>query len=429
MTDTEGLPLDESCITAPVPVVPRPQERGDSAALPSGPLAALGQPPFRWWFIGQVMSASGLMTQMVATSWLVLQITGSGLALALLSGIALLPVMVLGLWAGSVIDHRETRTVLLVTQSVFTALSLLLFALIEAGGVRYWEILVISAATGLVNAFDMPARQIYVQELVGPDLLAGAVSLYEVILNLSRIFGPALGGALLAASGPAACILVNGLSFLAPLAVLVRFRPSVAAAGVKHHHERPKALEGLRYAWKRPALRACLVLAAGSSVIFNFAVLLPLIAQRVFHMGGGGYGALMASFGIGALPGALLAARAGRQPTGQQVRVLATLSGVGLCLIGLAPDLVVLYAAMAFVGMCSIWMIAAANTLVQLRTGPQLRGRVMGAWSMALPGMVPITSLASGALADLAGARVAYAAAGAMIAAIGLGLWRSFAAD
>jgi MFS family permease len=389
----------------------------------SGPFAALAQRPFRWWFSGQVLSASGLMTQMVATSWLVLQLTNSGVALAVLSGVGLGPVMLLGLWAGSVIDHRETRTVLLFTQTAFTVLSLLLFALIEAGGIQYWEILVISGLSGTINAMDMPARQVYVQELVGPDLLAGAVSLYEVILNLSRIFGPAVGGVLLAVSGPGLCVLANALSFLAPLYVLLRFRPARAVR--EHPHaERPKALEGLRYAWSQPPLRACLILAAASSVIFNFSVLLPLLAHRSFHLGGGGYGSLIAAFGIGALPGALLASRS--QPTGHRVRVLGTLTGVSLALIGLAPDLPIAYAAMVVTGTTSIWMIAAANTLVQLRSGPEIRGRVMGAWSMALPGMVPVTSLLAGGLADLTNARVAYTASGVVLAGIGLGFWRSF---
>lgn len=393
------------------------------AGARSSPLAALAQRPFRWWFSGQVLSASGLMTQMVATSWLVLQLTGSGVALAVLSGVGLGPVMLLGIWAGSVLDHRETRTVLLFTQTAFTLLSLLLFVLIEAGGIQYWEILVISGASGTINAMDMPARQIYVQELVGPDLLAGAVSLYEVILNLSRIFGPAVGGVLLAASGPGLCVLVNAISFLAPLVVLLRFRPP--GARKEHPHaERPKALAGLRYAWAQPTLRACVILAAASSVIFNFAVLLPLLAQRVFHLGGGGYGSLMAAFGVGALPGALLASRA--KPTGHRVRVLATLTGISLFLIGTSPDLPVLYVAMGLTGMTSIWMIAAANTLVQLRSDVEIRGRVMGAWSMALPGMAPVTSLAAGGLADLTSARVSYGAAGVLMAAIGLGFWRSF---
>ena len=185
-----------------------------------GPLAALAVRPFRWWFISQVTSASGLMTQMVAIAWLVLQMTGSGVALALISTASLLPVLLLGLWAGSLIDHRDTRALLICTQSALTAISLLLFALIQSGGAHYWVLIVISLASGTVTALDGPARQVYVVELVGRDRLAGAVSLYEVILNLSRVLGPALGGILLATSGPAACVLVNAISFLAPLAVL-----------------------------------------------------------------------------------------------------------------------------------------------------------------------------------------------------------------
>ena len=390
-----------------------------------GPLAALAVRPFRWWFISQVTSASGLMTQMVAIAWLVLQMTGSGVALALISTASLLPVLLLGLWAGSLIDHRDTRALLICTQSALTAISLLLFALIQSGGAHYWVLIVISLASGTVTALDGPARQVYVVELVGRDRLAGAVSLYEVILNLSRVLGPALGGILLATSGPAACVLVNAISFLAPLAVLVHFRPAADAVADGPPTERPRVADGVRYAWRNPTLRACLVLAAGSTFVFNASVMLPLLASRVFHMDGSGYGLLLAIFGAGALPGALLAARHGA-PTGHRVRVLCTATGLCMLIVALAPDRPVLFVGMAATGLSSIWMIAVANTLVQFRSPPEVRGRVMGAWTVALPGMNPVTGLIAGAVADACGARVAYGGAGVVMSVIGVGLWRSF---
>lgn len=390
-----------------------------------GPRAALTVRPFRWWFLGQVMSASGLMTQMVAVGWLVLRWHGSGFELGLLSSAGLGPTLVLGLWAGSLVDHHDRRAILIWTQSLLASLSLVLYALIVSGAASYWPVIAITLGTGAVNALDSPARQIYVLDLVGPERVAGAVSLYEVILNLSRVLGPAVGGALLAISGPAACVLVNAVTFLAPLAVLVVHRPPNERPPREAGDRRPSALAGMRYAWSKPLLRACLLIGASSGVLFSPALFFPLLATRVFHMGGSGYGLLLALFGVGALPGALMASR--RRPTGPQVRTLAMATGLCVLVAAAAPDKPVLFAGILGIGAASIWMVASANTLVQLYAEPELRGRVMGAWTVALPGTIPITALLAGGAADLFGARVAYGGVGAVIAGVALLCWRAYA--
>lgn len=390
-----------------------------------GPRAALAVRPFFWWFASQVTSASGLMTQLVAVAWLVLRWHGDGFELGLLSSAGLGPTLVLGLWAGSLVDHHDRRTILIWTQSLLAALSLILYALIASGAASYWPVIAITLATGSVNALDSPARQIYVLDLVGPERVAGAVSLYEVILNLSRVLGPAVGGTLLAISGPAACVLVNAVTFLAPLAVLIVFRPDNGRPPRQAGEARPSAMTGIRYAWSQSLLRACLLIGASSGVLFSPALFFPLLATRVFHMGGSGYGLLLALFGIGAVPGALLASR--RQPTGRQVRTLGLLTGAFVLVAAAAPVLPVLFIGILGVGASSIWMVAAANTLVQLRAAPELRGRVMGAWTVALPGTIPITALLAGGAADLFGPRIAYAAVGAVIAGVALAGWSAFA--
>jgi predicted MFS family arabinose efflux permease len=395
-----------------------------------GPRAALAVRPFFWWFASQVTSASGLMTQLVAVGWLVLRWHGNGLELGLLSTAGLSPTLVLGLWAGSLVDHHDRRTILIWTQSLLATLSLVLYALIVSGAASYWPVIAITLASGCVNALDSPARQIYVLDLVGPERLAGAVSLYEVILNLSRVLGPAIGGTLLAISGPSACVLVNAVTFLAPLAVLLAHRPAdrnraePARDSDSARPGRPSALAGIRYAWSQPLLRACLLTGASSGVLFSPALFFPLLATRVFHMGGSGYGLLLALFGIGAVPGALLASR--REPSGKQVRVLGLLTGVFVGIAATAPVLPVLFIGILGIGACSIWMVAAANTLVQLRAEPELRGRVMGAWTVALPGTIPITALLAGGAADLFGPRVAYGAVGVVIAGVALASWHAY---
>ncbi len=396
------------------------------AGFDGGPLAALRVRPFFWWFAGQVTSASGGMTQTVAVGFLIVSWHGNGLELGVLSAAALGPTLLLGLWAGALIDQHQRRTILIWTQSLFTLLSLLLYAMIVSETASYWPLIAVTLATGVITAIDAPARQIYVLDLVGTERVAGAVSLYEVIVNLSRILGPAVGGILLATAGPAWCVLVNALSFLAPLAVLLHYRPTSipTAPTSRSGGGRSSAIAGVRYAFSQPLLRTLVLLAASAAPLFTPTLFFPLLATRVFHLGGSGYGLLLALFGIGALPGALLASR--RPPTGTRVRTLALATSVCVLVSATAPTLAILFTGTVLTGMCSIWMIAAANALVQMRTAPELRGRVMGAWTVALPGTLPVTAVLAGVIADVLGPRIAYALAGLAIALVALGGWRAY---
>ena len=394
---------------APTPDAP-PSQR-------SSPFASLAHRPFRWWFVSQVVSASGGMTQAVATAWLVLQMTDSAVALGGPTVATMLPVLLLGAAGGTVVDRFDRRRILIWTQAVLAVLGVALYLFVEADAAGYWLILAFSAAGGMVMAVDGPARQVYVLDLVGRERLASAVSLYEVILNTSRVVGPAASAVVLVVWGAGPCILLNAVTFLVPLAVLLVQRPPKRDAPAPRPRERGAARAGLRYAWSVPLIRSCLLIAAASGIIFNFGVLMPVLTTHEFHLGSGGYGALLAVFGVGAVPGALLAARTDA-PTSRQVGLLAGGTGALMILTAFAPAVPLLFAGMAGIGFVSIWMIAAANTLVQLRTEPALRGRVMGAWTMALPGMNPITGIAMGALAQVTNARIVYAAAGLLLVAI-----------
>jgi len=381
-------------------------------------------PSFRWWFTSQVLSSSGLFTQNVAAAWLILKQTGSGLDLAFLTCAAFIPVFAIGSWGGQLVDRFDHRRVLLTTQAALLLLSSTLAVLAFAGRADLTSILLISAVTGAVNAVDNPARQVYAMDLVGRDLLVSAVSLFEVVLNASRVLGPAIGGIILTTAGPAPCFAVNALSFLAPLAVLLRYRPAGPTRPVTPDQPRARTrgsvLEGLRYVRSVPQIRACVAIAAASGLIFNGTVFYPLLATKAFHLDGGGYGALVAAFGLGALPGALLAARAKGQPSGRAVIVLAAATTCSMAMTAFAPDLAVGVAGLLLSGFASIWYIAVANTLVQLRAGAHLRGRVMGVWVMALPGLSPLTSVLAALLASAAGIRIAYLTAGLVILAAAL---------
>jgi Transmembrane secretion effector len=392
--------------------------------------AALHEPVFRRWFFSQALSGSGTMTQAVAESWLVLRLTGSGVDLGLLASCLFLPMLVMGPYAGLLADRIDRRRLLIVTQSLLLVLAGLLAALTASGSIRLWTLLVIAAATGTVSAPDFAGRQVYAIELVGAERVASAVGLNEVVLNASRVLGPAAGGALLAALGVPACCVLNAASYLPSLLILLAHRapdpprpaPGRGAAG---RGARPGQLRaGARYAWSHRAIRASVFLAAASGMLFNLNVPLPLFATRVFRLGGGGFGLMMAVFGLGALPGAMLAASARSRPGGREVGLLALATGLSVLATASAADLGLALVGLAVTGCLSIWFIARANTLVQVETEPTMRGRLMGIWNMALPGCQPITGPLVGWVAGAAGAREGFGLAGlALVLTAGLG-WR-----
>ncbi|MFC1419841.1 MFS transporter [Streptacidiphilus cavernicola] len=396
----------------------------------AGALARIGgtlqRRDFRWWFGSQILSASGNATQVVALSWVVLQSTGNAFWLSVLTVCSWGPMLLLGPWAGARVDRHDRRRILLLTQFLLMLAGLVLSLLDAVGALSLWIILAVSLCTGAVAALDSPARQVFIVDLVGRDGLAGAVGLWEVVVNASRVLGPALGGVLLATVGPGACFLVNAVALLGPLYVLWRLVPQADPASARPPKERGAIRSGLRYAWHNPTVRACLPMAAAGGMLFTMGIALPVLATRTFHLGGGGYGALLSAFGLGALPGALLAS-ATRAPTGPRVRVLAAATGGSVLLVAYSPFLFLAFAAMALAGFTSIWFIATANTLVQLRSAAEMRGRVMGLWSMALPGTVPITGFLVSGVIETLGARAGFACSGvALLLAAGLG-WKALA--
>jgi MFS family permease len=390
---------------------------------------SLESPEYRPWFFAQVFSASGTMTQSVAMSWLVFRLTGSGVDLGLMTTCTFLPLLILGPYSGTLVDRFDRRRLLLLTQSLLMLLAVLTAILIATGVVALWMLFVLAAVIGSVSAPDQTARQVYVVDLVGTERLASAVSLYEVVLNISRVVGPAAGGVLLATVGVAACCALNAASYVQPLVVLLRHRPRHAGAAPAPATARkppPGQLRaGLRYAWRNRPIRVSLFLAACSGLLFNMGVTLPLLATRVFHLGGGGYGLMMAVFGIGALPGALLASVGSGRPTGRSVGLLALATAAAVLGTALAPALWLVMAGMAVTGCLSIWFIAQANTFVQLAADPPMRGRVMGLWTMALPGTEPATSPFVGYLSQTFGARDGFGlSAVALLVTVAVG-WRA----
>jgi MFS family permease len=405
--------------------------RDEAGSQPRAPrwrttFAALGVSAYRQWFFSQVLSASGTMTQVVALSWLILELTHSGIDLGLLTTAALSPMLIAGPFSGVLVDRVDRRVLLMVTQSLYIALSVVMAVVTATGAVRVWMVFATAFVSGAVGAPDTAARQVYANDLVGPERLNSAVSLNEVVINASRVIGPALGGLLLATAGVSACCWANALSFVPSLAVLVvHRRVEFSPRGESAHHD-PRFVVGWGYAWRNPTIRIVLLLAAASGMLFNMNVPLPLLATRVFHLGAGGYGLMMSVFGVGGILGGLAAAASHAAPTRRSVLVLAAVTGAIVVSTASARNVGELYAGLAVTGCVSIWFVARANALVQFETELALRGRVMAVWSMALPGCMPLLSPLVGWVGTSLGARESFAVAGvAMLALAGAGSLRS----
>jgi MFS family permease len=391
--------------------------------------ASLRIPSFRWWFVAQILSGSGVMAQLVGLAWLVLhELHGGGLALGALSAVGFTPVLLGSAWAGAHLSRVDVRKVLIVTQVAAGSVAAALGVLVVTGAVRLWMVFALAFANGCISAFDAPARQLYVVDLVGRDRVASAVGLYEVIINASRVIGPASGGLVLAFAGIAACFFANAASYIAPLVVLLRYRSDHdAAVSRTSARTRDTLRAGLAYVRRTPEVAACLLMAAVSGMIFNTGISIPVLATHTFGLGKTGLGALTACFGLGAIPGGIAAAYSRNARTGRRVRVLCLASGLAVIALASAPGRIAAFPLMVLVGFLSIWMIALANTLVQIRPSPSLRGPVMGLWTMVLPGLTPVTALITGATTQYAGPRPGYGIAGVFLCGAALTGWRALA--
>ena len=212
------------------------------------------------------------------------------------------------------------------------------------------------------------------------------------------------------------------MSYLPTLWLLLRFKPAATAVPAPVRRPAARLRDGLAAVRSSPQIRSCILIAFAAGMLFNLSVATPIFVSRVLHLGGGGYGAMMAAFGLGAVPGALMAAS--REPSGPRIRVLAVLTGAAIVGTALTPDVAGAFTGIAIAGFLSIWLVAGANTLVQLRSSPQLRGRIMGVWTMALPGGYPVTALIV-ALVTGVNARAGFALAGVTMLAIAAVTWTS----
>ena len=317
------------------------------------------------------------------------------------------------------------RHLLYFTQAAGGVLALVLGSLVVSDMVQLWQVYVLAVLLGVVNVFDNPARQTFVMEMVGRDDLPNAVSLNTVVMNASRVVGPAIGGVVIVVFGLGACFFINAVSYVAVLIGLSMMRPAELHPTREVVRAKGQIRDGFRYVWRTPALRNTLLAVALIGIFaYNFTVTLALLAKDTFHGGAGTYSLLTACMGIGAVVGGLIAAHRSR-PTPRLLQVLALVFGGLLAAVALAPTLAVASVCIVFMGAASIGFIATANASLQLGADPAMRGRVMALYAMGFLGSTPIGAPLVGAIAEWTNPRVALlCGAVATVVAAGLLMWR-----
>jgi len=367
--------------------------------------ASLAIPNYRRYIAGQSVSLVGTWMQMAAQSWLVLSLTGSATTLGVIVALQTLPVLLLGPYGGVVADRIDKRRLMVILQIAMGVQALVLGLLTVTHSVRLWEIGALAALLGLNNAFENPARQSFMLELVGSDSLRNAVTLNSVLVNVARVIGPAVAGVLIATVGEGPCFLANAASFAAVVTSLVTLDRAAIDPSPPSGREPGQLREGLRYIRRTPELGVPLaMMALAGALAYEFQVTLPVMAREGLHVGATGFGFMTSAMGVGAVIGGLFVANKGR--TGLPTLVLAASAfGVVLLLAALAPSLPAELVALALAGGASISFMSTANSTLQLSAAPSMRGRVMALWFVAFQGSTPIGGPIVGWVMAQAGAR------------------------
>jgi MFS family permease len=345
---------------------------------------------YRLYFAGQLISTTGTWMQSIAQAWLVLQITGSGVALGVTVALQFTPVLLVGAWGGLVADRVDKRRLLVGTQAAAGVLALVLGAVTALGVVQLWMIFVLALGLGAVNAVDNPARRAFVVEMVGTEHVSNAVSLSSAMFMAARVIGPAIAGLVIAGLGVSWCFFANGVSYSAAVLAFMAMRENEFFAVEPVPKRKGQLREGLRYAWSTPALRLVLVLTAViGTLAFNFQVVLPLLAKETFSGGAETLGVLYAFMSIGSVIGGLVSAHEA-QATRRFVLGAALAFGGALVIAAFAPTLSLELLVLVPVGAAGIAFTAMSNGVLQTECAPEMRGRVAALFTVAFLGSTPI---------------------------------------
>jgi MFS family permease len=385
-------------------------------------LGALRHRNYRLFFTGQMVSTVGTWMQSVAMPWLALELTHSGVLVGLVLAAQFTPILVAGQFGGIVADRFHKRNVMLATQIAFTVPPFVLFALTATGHAQYWMVIVAALAAGIINVFDVPARQAFIVEMVGKQDLTNAIALNSSVFNASAVIGPSLAGVVIALVGVPLCFLANSVSYLAAIVALLLMRDLPRREPQAHQeHFFARLAEGAAYARRTPEVGGLLVTVAFFSLFaMNRSTLLPLFADQVLRVGAQGFGFLLAAMGLGAVCGALTLAffpEIGANPRRQLW--VAAIWVAALLEFAISRVFVISLATLFVAGYCQISFLATTNSRLQTVTPDHLRGRVMALYMQAFAGVSPIGNVQAGVLATLFGAPWSMAT-GAIIAGLAL---------
>ena len=382
--------------------------------------ASLKIPNYRRYFSGQLVSLSGNWMQTVAEIWVILTLTGSGVAVGATTALQFLPMLLFGAWGGLIADRVPKRRLLLLTQGLHMIAPLAMLALALNGDLVPWMVFALVFVRGCVNAVDYPTRQAFVMEMVGGERVVNAVSLNSVLVHSARIVGPALAGVLIATVGVEPCFALNAASF-AVMIICLRGMDTEELRATEIVPREPGAIRaGLRYVRSDPELWIPIgLMAIVGTLGFNFQAILPLLARFTFDGGPGAYAALVSAMGVGAVVGALV-----NGARGKVTPLLLAGAAIGFGALSLlaagAPTLAIELVVLAPLGAASVTLAASINSALQLASEPSMRGRVMALYSIVFLGSTPIGAPLAGWLAEAIDPRAALVLAG--VAAIAAGL-------
>ena len=397
------------------------QAQGSGEQRPRGGwrflLRALGHRNYRLFFAGQSVSLIGTWLTRVATAWLVYRLTGSALLLGVIGFCGQIPSFVLAPFAGVLVDRWNRHRLLVVTQVLAMLQSLALAVLALSGHIAVWHVAALSVLQGLINAFDMPARQSFVVEMVENRAdLPNAIALNSTMFNGARLLGPSVAGALIALVGEGGCFLIDSVSYLAVIASLLAMRMTPRRQEHRRQHVLTELKEGFQHAFHFPPMRALLGLIAVVSLMgMPLTTLMPVMASQVLKGGPNTLGFLMAASGLGALGGALfLASRRSVRGLGGTIVTTTLLFGAGLVAFSASRHLALSLVTMVLCGFGMMVTTGASNTVLQTIVEERMRGRLMSIYGMAFMGTAPFGSLLAGVLATRIGAPGTLAIGGAM---------------
>jgi MFS family permease len=405
-----------------------PDLSGPARAWGARTFASLRHRGYRLYFTGQVVSLVGMWMQSAAQSWLVYDMTGSKAMLGVVGMVGTVPIVAFSTWGGILADRLSRRRILVATQFAASALALVLglLATADAAGIldlEVWHILVLAGLLGVVNGFEMPARQAFVVEMVGRADMTNAIALNSAAFHGARIVGPAVAGLVVGAVGPGPCFLLNAASFWATVAALVAIRLDVIEP--RNGPSRARATEGFRVAARNTEVA---ILLAQTFMIgmfgWSYVVLLPAFARDVHGADATGYGVMMSASGVGSMIGSLFVAwgrdaRRGRQVLNASIALFAP-AVFGFATTGsYALSLVLI----GLTGMGLSAFFASANTLIQGAVPDEVRGRVMGVYTLVFGAMMPLGAVVAGGLAEAIGAPATVRIGAAVCAATGIAGW------